>query len=83
LGCGEGSFGKRSLGDEKSRRGGKGKCGLVSSNLQDVYIGEPIGDESRYKIYSSEFQKIETFTLGKDGIDKVSTTTGIERDIFF
>jgi hypothetical protein len=28
-GCGEGNFGKGSLGDEKSRRGGKGKRGLV------------------------------------------------------
>jgi hypothetical protein len=57
--------GKRSLGDEKYRRGGKGKCGLVSSDLQDVYIGEPIGDESGYKIYSSEFQETETFTSGR------------------
>jgi hypothetical protein len=29
-GCGEGISRKRSLGDEKSRRGGKGKWGLVS-----------------------------------------------------
>jgi hypothetical protein len=28
----------------------KGKLGLVSSDLQDVYIGETIGDESGYKI---------------------------------
>jgi hypothetical protein len=82
-GCGEGSSRKRSLGDEKSRRGGKGKCGLVSSDLQDVYIGEPIGDESGYKIYSSEFRETETFTSGKDGIDRVSMTMGIERDLLF
>jgi hypothetical protein len=36
LGCGEGNFEKHSLGDEKYRRGGKGKCGLVSSELQDI-----------------------------------------------
>jgi hypothetical protein len=35
-GCGEGKSRKPSLGDEKSRRGGQGKHGLVSSDLQDV-----------------------------------------------
>jgi hypothetical protein len=34
--CGEGKSRKRSLGDEKSRRGGKGKHELVSSDLKNV-----------------------------------------------
>jgi hypothetical protein len=56
---------------------------LVSSDLQYVYIGEPIGDESRYKIYSSEFQENGTFPSGKEISNRISITTGIEKDSSF
>jgi hypothetical protein len=59
------------------------KCGLVSSNLQDIYIGEPIGGESGYKIYSSELQGDETFTSSKGGNVRMSMTEVIERGFFF
>jgi hypothetical protein len=56
---------------------------LVSLELQDVYIGEPTGDELGYKVRSSGFMRTETFSSGEDGVDRKVMIASIEEDILF
>ena len=56
---------------------------MVSLELQDVYIGEPPGDELGYKVRSSGFQRNETFSSSEDGVDRKVMIVSIEEDLLF
>ena len=56
---------------------------MVSLELQDVYIGEPTGNELGYKVFFSRFRRNETFSSGEDGVDRKVMIASIEEDLLF